>query len=451
MSWLGRHATPLILFAVGMAVFSAVAGSRMMRQSTDPHFVYQADAWLHGQLAIDPPPAKGDDWCKVERVELTDGQTVRGRRRSDGSFQTTTGRRIARAEIARSLGHTYYVSFPPFPAVLMLPQAAIHGRDANDVFTTVVVAALVLPLFWFALRRLRDAGLSDRSDADHLWLTAAFAFGTVFFFSSVQGRVWFTAHVVGVALALGYVWASIEARRPVLAGVLLGLGAITRVPLAFLFPLFLFEAWRTAGDRANLRPFVRRCALFAAPVVAIAVLAMIHNAARFDAPLDFGHTYLDVMQQKQIEEVGMFSHRYLSRNLAVALALLPDVSSAEPYVKISGHGLAIWFTTPLVLLALWPRTRNALHRPVWITTAAVALPTLLYQNSGWVQFGYRFSLDYLPLVFVLIAIGGRPLRWTARGLIIAALLINLFGALTFAREWKYYRASRADYPAVIRH
>lgn len=434
-----------------MAVFSAVAGSRMKRQSTDPHFVYQADAWLHGKLAIDPPPNKGDDWCKVETLELTDGRTVRGRWLQSGWFRTTTGERVPATAKARSLGHTYYVSFPPFPAVLMLPQAAIHGRDANDVFTTVVVAALVLPLFWFALRRLRDAGLSDRSDADHLWLTAAFAFGTVFFFSSVQGRVWFTAHVVGVALALGYVWASIEARRPVLAGVLLGLGAITRVPLAFLFPLFLFEAWRAAGDRANLRPFVRRCALFAAPVVAIAVLAMIHNAARFDAPLDFGHTYLDVMQQKQIEEVGMFSYRYLSRNLAVALALLPDVSSAEPYVKISGHGLAIWFTTPLVLLALWPRTRNALHRPLWITTAAVALPTLLYQNSGWVQFGYRFSLDYLPLVFVLIAIGGRPLRWTARGLIIAALLINLFGALTFAREWKYYRASRADYPVVIRH
>ena len=30
---------------------------------------------------------------------------------------------------------------------------------------------------------------------------------------------------------------------------------------------------------------------------------------------------------------------------------------------------------------------------------------LLYQNSGWRQFGYRFSNDYAVLLFMLIALG----------------------------------------------
>jgi hypothetical protein len=30
---------------------------------------------------------------------------------------------------------------------------------------------------------------------------------------------------------------------------------------------------------------------------------------------------------------------------------------------------------------------------------------LLYQNSGWVQFGYRFATDYMIVLFVLIALG----------------------------------------------
>ena len=36
-----------------------------------------------------------------------------------------------------------------------------------------------------------------------------------------------------------------------------------------------------------------------------------------------------------------------------------------------------------------------------------ALPSLLYQNSGYIQFGYRFSLDYFVFLVLLIAIGGR--------------------------------------------
>ena len=203
------------------------------------------------------------------------------------------------------------------------------------------------------------------------------------------------------------------------------------------------------GDR---KAFLRTCALFAAPVVAIAIAAMIHNAARFDNPFEFGHSYLhNVRQQAQMDAHGKFSLHFLSRNLAVALALLPDIGFDKPYVSISGHGLAIWFTTPLVFFLLWPRTRNALHRPLWLTVAAVAAPTLLYMNSGWLQFGYRFSLDYMPFLFLLIAIGGRPLRRVGHGLIVFAVIVNLFGALTFARHHQYYRGDAKAYSTVISH
>ena len=67
------------LFAVGLAVYGLVAWDRIGRPSTDPHFVYQADAWLQGRAAIDPPLA-GDDWAQVETVALDDGTTASGRR-----------------------------------------------------------------------------------------------------------------------------------------------------------------------------------------------------------------------------------------------------------------------------------------------------------------------------------------------------------------------------------
>jgi len=362
-TWPERRWAPLVLLAVGLLGFGAVAGARLGRQSTDPHFVYQADAWLHGQLAIDPPPPKGDDWAKVETVELDDGSSVRGRRltskKKKGAFRTTGGEEIPTKRIRRSLATTHYVSFPPFPAVLMLPQTALQGRDANDVIPTVLVAALILPLAFLTLGRLRAAGLSTRSPGDDVLLVLCLAFGTVLYFSAVQGRVWYTAHVVAVALALGYAWCTIEARHPIGAGLCLGLAAMTRTPMAFMFPLFLFEAWRMCGG--DRRRFAILCARFAAPVAVIAAIGMAYNAARFTSPTEFGHSYLAVRQQGQMEESGLFSYAYLSRNLAVALALLPQLSADSPHIVIGGHGLALWFTTPILFFLFWPRERGAWH------------------------------------------------------------------------------------------
>jgi len=448
------------LFAVGLVAYGLVAWDRVWRPSSSPHFVYQADAWLHGRAAIDPPPQAGDDWAQVETVALDDGTTASGRRMvTRAAFRTLDGRELPIARVRQSLGKTAYVSFPPFPTVLMLPSAAIAGRAGNDMIPTLLVAALILPLALLVLRRLARAGLSRRSLADDLWLVATLALGSVLWFSAVQGKVWYTAHVVGVALALIYVWASIEAGHPLVAGLALGAAALTRTAMAFMLPLVVCEIWRMSGGlaawRADRRTMLRALrgplVRVAVPLVGFAIAGMAYNLIRFGAPTEFGHSYLQVRQQAQIEQYGLASYHYLSRNLAVAFTLLPDLSLRPPYVQISGHGLALWFTTPVLLLLLWPRERGPLHRPLWLCVAAVALPSLVYQNSGWFQFGYRFSLDYLVLLIALLAVGGRPLTRVVKALIIAGIVINLFGAITFDRAWQFYRVGGNSYDVIVAH
>jgi hypothetical protein len=274
----------------------------------------------------------------------------------------------------------------------------------------------------------------------------------------VQGRVWFTAHVVGVALALGYLWCTVGARHPIGAGLCLALAAMTRTPMAFMFPLFLLEAVRMAGGFAVLgdpekrNPLLRRVALFAAPVVVIAIAAFVYNSARFAEPTEFGHSYLHVRQQAQIEAHGLFSYQYLARNLAVAFTLLPEFpDNAKSAIQVSGHGLALWVTTPAFLLLLWPRTRPPLHRALWITVALVAIPTFFYQNSGWVQFGYRFSLDYTVFLILLLAVGGRRFGWGTRGLLALGIAVNLFGAWSFVHAPEHYRLGGNTYGTVVAH
>lgn len=447
------------LFLLGCAIYGAVAANRLTHTSSAPHFVYQADAWLHGHLAV-TGPITGDDWAKLETVELDNQQRVQGRRlQTRPFFRTTAGGEISTARIVATRGYTQHMSFPAMPAVLMLPLVAISGRTANDTAFTVLLAALILPLTFATLRRLRHAGLSERSTPDDLWLTLTLAFGTVLFFAAVQGKVWFTAHVVGVCFALLYALASIDAARPWLAGLALGCAATTRTPMAFMFPLFLYELWRIHGGRAAWRQDARamvRTALpvlvkFALPVITLAAVAGAYNYLRFHSFTEFGHTYLEVRQQAQIERWGLFNFHYLARNLAVAFTLLPEFGQPHAPLQIGGHGLALWFTTPLFVFLLWPKQVSEMSRGLWLTVALVALPTLFYQNSGWWQFGYRFSLDYTVFLIMLLAVGARPLRRVGKALIVFGIMVNLFGALTFDRHYKFYRLGGNAYDVVVPH
>jgi hypothetical protein len=70
----------------------------------------------------------------------------------------------------------------------------------------------------------------------------------------------------------------------------------------------------------------------------------------------------------------------------------------------------------------------------------------MYQNTGWVQFGYRFSNDYAVFLFALLACGNFRLArlfWLAAGW---SLLVNAFGAATFGRkEYRdYYYVERTQ-------
>jgi hypothetical protein len=232
--------------------------------------------------------------------------------------------------------------------------------------------------------------------------------------------------VVASTLAGGYFFASV-AGRPALAGLALALAVGARPSLGFALPFFVFEASR---DRPEARVLLRRWLAFALPAAIVLSLLGWHNAARFGDPTEFGHRYLDVVWRPRIEAHGLFSPIYLGRNLAVMATSLPFYDAAHG-LRIGGHGLALWITSPFLLWALWPRRASPTFWAAALSAGLVALVVLLYQNTGWVQFGYRFSNDFAPFLIVMIAVGGRRLGaafWLAG---VIAIAVNAVGAVTF--------------------
>jgi hypothetical protein len=344
-----------------------------------------------------------------------------------------------------------WVVFPPFPALLLLPFVALTGRAeaVPDGLLFLLLAGLAPALLFLSLEKLCELGDSARSERENIVLAGLFGLGTVYYFSAVQGTVWFAAHVVGTVLATAYLRLSLRAAHPAWAGLTLGLAFATRAPLLFAFPFFVVEALRAVApdsapcplrepfayartlDRGKLFAIAVR---FTLPLASIVFAMLAYNRARFGEWFEFGYRYLSIVWQTRIERWGLFSYHYLARNLGVVLSSLPWVPapSGAPFA-INHHGLALWFTTPLYLLLPWSVRRPKVRVGLWLAAICVALPSLFYQNTGWVQFGYRFSNDFAPFLFALLAVNGFVGLRTLYALGAFAVLVNAFGAKTFGR------------------
>jgi hypothetical protein len=442
-SFLSTRKALVILYVLFLGAYLGGSGGRLAHHSPYNHFVWLADCWLHGRLALAGPPPNENDWALVDVLKLRDGRVVKGNF-STGNIDKFYPLRGAPETITpdeiESRSNIRYVSFPPLPAVFMLPFVAIFGLQFNDVLFSVIWAALNPVLLFLLLRDLARRGHSKRTATDDLWLTAMFGVGSVYFYTACVGQVWYTAHVVGVTCAIGYAWAALDARRPWLAGLFLGLGFATRTPMIFMFPLFLFELVRVGGGWAKLRE-TRRLPPGALPKLlrfgigagVIVLVLFIHNFARFESFTEFGHRFLNIGWKDRIQRWGLFNYHFLSRNLACALVLLPRILARAPFVQVSQHGMSLLVTSPNLAWTVKPKERSPLAPALWLTVAATAIPSLLYQNSGYYQFGYRFSLDYMVFLVMLIAIGNRRLSWVFKTLVVVATAVNLFGAITFDR------------------
>ncbi len=420
--WLSAYRVEVGLFLVAFVVLASFSSQRFLRQSAAPHFIYQAQSWLEGRLDVDPQVLPNlEDWACVRVVS---GEKVR-----------CTGRPLPTDR--------WYVSFPSFPAVAMLPFVALHGYQFNDTSFGVIVGALAVALFYALLRFLAKESETARERNDNIALALILAFGTLFFYCAIRGEVWFSAEVMGVALTCLYARNAVRAHRPVLAGLFFSMATLTRTPLLFTGLFFVLEALCPGGPEGRLaqlkalggnwRPAARKLVLFALGAAPLAGLAAAYNVYRFGRLSEFGHAYLfNNRVNADIDRWGLFDWEYLPRNLEAAFLKLPQLSLSPLKLGYDPHGLTLLLTLPLLVFLLVPKARPRLHWPLWLTVAVTALPGLFYQNTGYMQFGFRFSLDYTPYLLLLFAIGGWSLRNRAVLAAVAlGVLVNFWGAVAF--------------------
>jgi hypothetical protein len=325
-----------------------------------------------------------------------------------------------------------YVSFPPFPSLLVLPVVAMAGVQATN---TVLIALLLSALNIALLLGICRAWQIENNTA--LWASAGFILGSAYWQAVWNsGGVWNFSHVVSVTCGLLAIYLAKRTGLGLLAGVCIGLSFLTRQLTIFTAVFAVVVLWQHPRLRETKSRWLQ-LALFAIPIALCVAVYLGYNAVRFGNPLQTGYTLMPLsgFLQERFAYHGLFDLRYLPFNLYYLLLAGFELTFAPPAllrpIGLSPFGTAITLASPFIFAAFLARGNRPLLMAAWASIALIIVPQLFYYNNGWIQFNaQRFTLDFWPMLFVLIVLGAQraPHRlW--RAAIIFAIALN---AITWA-------------------
>ncbi len=250
-----------------------------------------------------------------------------------------------------------------------------------------------------------------------------------------------------------------------MAGFVFGIGALARLPILSGAPFFLFVGgggtFFRRGLSAGLGAFIPLALLLTYNIASTGHLfnpayehlyqteylgylpavgeKVVNGTAMNACPIFFAQDFcagLEINRSLGIEDLG-----HVPMNALIMLAWTPiapvDCSlsnlGACAGILPDQIGMSILLTSPAYLLALpilvmgW---RRRLVAGSALAVGAIALLNLMHFSQGWVQFGYRFSNDFVPFALVLVTLG--IARLGARNLLVVALvaasiIINAWG------------------------
>ena len=357
---------------------------------------------------------------------------------------------LGRLQVDRMVCH---VGSPLGPAFAMLPlrfvlRSALAVQWLAALVGGLAVAAMNELLGWW-LAAVRGDGVTNRGERARL--LALTGLGTLWIWLVPMPEVWFFAQTVAtgaLTVALALAWR----RRWLGAGAAFAIAIASRPPTLFALPLLLAILIRQAGPANRLRGPVRVSRRRAVALAGLLPLTLggLHlwlNHARFGSVLEFGYRLMltPAELRQALAQWGPFHPAFLMTNLRTLFLEPPRLVAGDggglafPFLVSDPHGMGLLFVSPAmlaVLFSLGGRRSHGLLAACWLSLILITLPSLLYFNTGWVQWGGRYLLDAWPMWLMLAALGlGRIQRGLAAALILLSIVSNLWAALVTAGGW----------------
>jgi hypothetical protein len=172
----------------------------------------------------------------------------------------------------------------------------------------------------------------------------------------------------------------------------------------------------------------------AIPVILSAGFLLYYNFLRFGNFFDFGYVNINGSARvvRLVQEYGMFNLYFFPENLRAMLLALPELKTKCDYYFPRGSGLSVIATTPAFLYVLRRTKFSWWQLGCWISILLSIGLLLLYHNTGSIQISYRYVMDFvIPLMLVLAFAAGERVSTPLKVLIVLSVVINYYAIISW--------------------
>lgn len=348
----------------------------------------------------------------------------------------------------------WYAPWGILSSFFLIPFQLEKGRYIPLIYETITFACLNIVVVYFLLVRVAKDFFPNFSKKAIFLFLILFSFGTTQFYVGTLGSVWHVDQMVTSLFPTIGIYLIFKKKRSYRDYFLSTffcafsiLGKPSSILTAFLpFSLFLFDVFleKKLSIRYILGKTGAALLIFGIPFIVFSSYFFIYNYIRFGSITEYGYKYIhEAPYLAQIREKnGSFSLMNIPTNIRYMVFEIPRISlSNGVHFVFNPVGNSIFFLTPPFLAAFlaFPLVRKNKKRifdpyisSLWIATIATITPILLLYSTGWVQFGYRYSLDIVVLLLLLVIFGIKgKVNFIFYCAVFFSIIMHIMGILSF--------------------
>jgi hypothetical protein len=336
-------------------------------------------------------------------------------------------------------GH-WFIPGPPFPAILMLPFIGILGiHGFNTTTFSLELAATSAVIVYLILHSLIHSGWIKLTNSGAIWLTALFSFGTMYWFLSIDSRLWYFAQVVTV-FSSGLAFLSVLRKwSPWLTGFCLAGAILCRPDVFTLWPALLamvIQLNLNAKKKIKWKEVIKWGVQSAIPVVIGVGLLFSYNYLRYGSFSDFEYGNINgaFWITQNVQKYGLFSIHFMAYNLYYMFLAPPPLTAACGYFLTRNWGMSMFATTPAIIYVIRRIKISWWLVGCWCSILLAIIVLSMYSNNGSQQYGSRYMMDFMiPMIMLIAYNAGERVSALLKTLIIASIFINYYGTLSWFR------------------
>lgn len=351
-----------------------------------------------------------------------------------------------------------YLYWPPVPALVFMPLVAAFGLDLPDRLLNILMGAANIYLFLLVIRRICQRYNYAIDTISVLIFGAFWAFGTVHFYMSLSGGVWFISQVLAQTFLLGAVYCLMaenkKIRKYLLSGFWFALAVYTRNDIVFGGIFFLIIILEDSGYSLK-GLFLKRGLLFGSFFIIFSLINLYYNYARFGNAFDNGINYHNMGADflDKFRNWGYMSMHYIPYNFYVEIVRLPKFINRIPLIEMDFNGFGFIWASPFFLMIIpagmfylksfagkqkyISAVESKMVLAALISVLLIGLIILMIMGTGVSQFAARYTLDFhlflclilLPFINYML-----PFKWfkvISLALIFVSFCMNTLGVFLF--------------------